>query len=309
MSVDSLFKDAHTKTILAPMAGYTDFAFREICHDYGVGLTVTEMVSSKALVMNSELSRKMLFRLKGDSPAFCQIFGHEPDVMADSVQIDEIKQYDGVDINMGCPMPKIYNNGEGSALMNNLPLASEIISAVKESGKAVSVKFRIGLDGDRIIASEFAKMCEDSGADMITVHGRTRDKIYAGGVNYGAVAQAKNAVKIPVIANGGVFCKDDAERLMRETGADGVAVARGAMYSPWIFAEICGKPVLDKKQLILSQLKDTREYFGERFACVFMRKMISFYIKGTQNSAKLRVRLFQCQTTGETEEILKSIDL
>ncbi len=295
---------------LAPLAGYTNAVFRQMCYELGAGLTVTEMVSAKGLCYDNEKTKDLLTVTHGyKGIKACQIFGSDPEMMRRAAESEAIAPFALIDINMGCPMPKIYNNGEGSALMNNLPLASEIISAVKESGKAVSVKFRIGLDGDRIIASEFAKMCEDSGADMITVHGRTRDKIYAGGVNYGAVAQAKNAVKIPVIANGGVFCKDDAERLMRETGADGVAVARGAMYSPWIFAEICGKPVPDKKQLILSQLKDTREYFGERFACVFMRKMISFYIKGTQNSAKLRVRLFQCQTTGETEEILNSIDL
>ena len=136
-------------------------------------------------------------------------------------------------------MPKIYNNGDGSALMNNLPLAEKIIAAAKSGGKAVTVKFRIGLHENNIIAAEFARMCEGAGADLITVHGRTREKIYSGEVNYGAIAAAKNAVKIPVIANGGVFCKADADRLLNATGADGVAVARGAMHAPWIFAEIC----------------------------------------------------------------------
>ena len=147
-------------------------------------------------------------------------------------------------------------------------------------------------------------MCEGAGADLITVHGRTRDKIYAGGVNFKAIAEAKNAVKIPVIANGGVFCNADAEILMAETGADGVAVARGAMYAPWIFAEIAGKPLPDKKELCLSQLDQTLKYYGERFACVFMRKMIGFYLKGTPNAVQTKVRLFKASTTAEVKEIL-----
>ncbi len=295
---------------LAPLAGYTNAVFRQMCFELGAGLTFTEMVSAKGLCYDNDKTKELLTVTSGYSGVkACQLFGSDPEVMSRAAESEAVAGFKLIDINMGCPMPKIYNNGEGSALMNDLPLASKIISSVKKSGKAVSVKFRIGLDGGRIIASEFAKMCEASGADMITVHGRTRDRIYAGGVNFKAVAQAKNAVKIPVIANGGVFDKESAEQLMRETGADGIAVARGAMYSPWIFSEICGKPVPDKKQLVLRQLKDTREYFGERFAYVFMRKMISFYIKGSPNSSQTKVKLFQARTTDEVEEILNLLDL
>ena len=209
---------------------------------------------------------------------------------------------------MGCPVPKIYKNGEGSALMNELPLAAKIISECKKSGKYVSVKFRIGLDESRIISAGFAKMCEDAGADMITVHGRTRDKIYAGEVNFKEIAAAKKAVKIPVLANGGIFCKEDAEKLIEETGADGFAVARGAMYKPWIFAEITGLENYDKKSIVLGQLQKTKEIYGERFACVFMRKMIAFYLKGAPNASFYKEKLFKAATCEEVENILNGLE-
>ncbi len=295
---------------LAPLAGYTNAVFREMCHGLGAGLTFTEMVSAKGLTYDNKKTKDLLFITPSYSGIkACQLFGSDPDVIERAAKSAAVAPFDLIDINMGCPMPKITGNGEGSALMNNLPLASKIISAVKKSGKAVSVKFRIGLDDNSIIAAEFAHMCEDAGADMITVHGRTRDKIYADGVNFKAVSAAKNAVKIPVIANGGVFAKQDAETLISETGADGIAVARGAMYSPWVFAEITGKPVPDKKLLILKQIEDTRSIYGERFACVFMRKMVAFYIKGMPNSSTVKLNLFNCASCEEVKDILISLDL
>ena len=292
---------------LAPLAGYTNAVFRKMCYDLGAGLTVTEMVSAKGLYYKSEKTKLLLALPDGyRGIKACQIFGCDPMVMEWASKSEDLQPFDLIDINMGCPMPKIYNNGEGSALMNDLSLAGRIISAVKKSGKAVSVKFRTGLTEDSIISAEFAKMCEDSGADMICVHGRVRDKIYAGEVNFKAVADAKNAVSIPVIANGGVFSRADAERLMDETGADGIAIARGAMYSPWIFADILGEEY-DKKSLILRQIDDTREMLGERFACVFMRKMVAFYLKGEPNATILRQCLFKCKTTEEVEREVEDI--
>ncbi len=293
---------------LAPLAGYTNAVFRQMCYDLGAGLTVTEMVSAKGLCYNSEKTRDLL----STTPAYggikaCQLFGSEPEYMERAVKSGAVAPFGIIDINMGCPMPKIYNNGDGSALMNNLPLAEKIIAAAKSGGKAVTVKFRIGLHENNIIAAEFARMCEGAGADLITVHGRTREKIYSGEVNYGAIAAAKNAVKIPVIANGGVFCKADADRLLNATGADGVAVARGAMHAPWIFAEICGKPVPDKKALILKQIDDTVKYYGERFACVFMRKMCAFYIKGVPNCTEIKIKLFKASATDEVKEIIQML--
>ena len=282
---------------LAPLAGYTNAVFREMCFGFGAGLTFTEMVSAKGLCYKSENTAALLYV----TPSYggiraVQLFGGEPDFMRRAAESEHIAPFDVIDINMGCPVPKIYNNGEGSALMNDLPRAAKIIGACKASGKRVTVKFRIGVSPNKIIAADFAKMCEDSGADMITVHGRTRDKMYAGEVNFAQIAAAKRAVKIPVIANGGVFCEADAVRLMQETGADGVMVARGAMYAPWIFSELTGAPVPDKRQVVLKQLQNTLSLYGERFALVFMRKMAAFYTKGTANSSALRQRLFSCET-------------
>ncbi len=300
----------HTKNnvFLAPLAGYTNSVFRKMCFDFGAGLTFTEMVSAKGLYYGSEKTEELLDVAEGYAGIkACQIFGKEPEIMRCACESEALAPFELIDINMGCPMPKIYKNGEGSALMADLPLAEKIISECKKSGKAVSVKFRIGLDENSIISAEFAKMCEGAGADMITVHGRTRDKIYAGEVDFAQIAAAKNSVKIPVIANGGVFCKEDADKLMRETGADGVTVARGALYSPWIFAEITGEPAADKLQAVQTQLELTRRRMGEKFACVFMRKMISFYLKGQKNSAAVRLKLMQCRTTEEVESILRTL--
>ena len=302
----------HTKNnvFLAPLAGYTNAVFREMCFNLGAGLTFTEMVSAKGLCYKSEKTEELLLVTEGYSGVkACQIFGCEPEYMRRACESQALAPFDLIDINMGCPVPKIYKNGEGSALLNDFDLASKIISECKKSGKAISVKFRIGLDESRIVAGQFAKMCEDAGADMITVHGRTRDKIYSGEVNFKEIAAAKNAVKIPVIANGGVFNLDDADKLINETGADGIAVARGAMYSPWVFAEITGTPVTDKKALIEKQLNDTEKLFGERFACVFMRKMIGFYLKGSRGATAYKERLFKCQTCEEVKKVLKEINL
>jgi nifR3 family TIM-barrel protein len=302
----------HTENnvFLAPLAGYTNAVFRQICFDLGAGLTFTEMVSAKGLCYNSEKTRELL----SVTPEYggikaCQIFGSDPEIMRRAAESEDLAPFDLIDINMGCPMPKIYNNGEGSALMGNLALAERVISAVKKSGKAVSVKFRIGLTEDKLISAEFAKMCEGAGADLITVHGRTRDKIYAGGVNVQQIAAAKNAVKIPVIANGGVFSWQDAQTLLARTGADGIALARGALYNPWLFCDITKTPVGDKIADVKAQLRATQKLYGERFACVFMRKMLSFYLKGQKNSAALRATLMQCADCTQILQILDTVSL
>lgn len=294
---------------LAPLAGYTNAVFREMCLKLGAGLTFTEMVSAKGLCYGSKNTEDLLYITPSyDGVKACQIFGADPEVMKRASCSEKLAPFDLIDINMGCPVPKIYSNGEGCALMNDMSLASKIIRACKSSGKRVSVKFRTGITGDRPITADFAKMCEESGADMITVHGRSKDKMYAGEVNYAEIALAKKAVKIPVIANGGVFEAKDAFLLMERTGADGVMVARGAMYSPWIFCEICDTPIPDKQKLILKQLDDTLALSGERFALVFMRKMAAFYTKGGQNSSVLRQKLFACDTISKLREMIEKID-
>ena len=292
----------------APLAGYTNAVFRQILFDLGAGLTFCEMVSAKGLYYGSEKTKELLKIPEnyGGIKA-CQLFGSDPEIMYGAAAGEDIALFDLIDINMGCPMPKIFNNGEGSALMDNFPLAEKIIKAVKRSGKAVSVKFRTGLTADKIIASEFAKLCEGAGADMICVHGRTRDKIYAGEVDFDAIAAAKKAVKIPVIANGGVFNVADAERLFGETGADGIMIARGALYKPQIFAEIAKKPAPDKRRLYLNMLKGMLKEYGERFAVVYTRKMVAFSLKGEKGAAEMKVKLFNASSPEELENLINVI--
>lgn len=293
---------------LAPLAGYTNAVFRDMCYRLGAGLTFTEMVSAKGLCYGSEGTRELLYI----SPDYrgvnaCQLFGGDPEYMERAAKSEYLASFEIIDINMGCPVPKVFKNGEGSALMADFDRASKIIKACKKSGKAVTVKFRTGLTGDKLVTRDFAKMCEDGGADLITIHGRTRDKIYSGEVNFAQIESAKSAVKIPVIANGGIFSPKDADELMNKTGADGVALARGAMYNPFLFAEIMGTHISDKKEVIRKQLYDTYAIYGERFATVYMRKMIGFYIKGTPNAVAVRERLLKCSSLSEIESELNSI--
>ena len=280
---------------LAPLAGYTNCVFRQMCFDFGAGLTFTEMVSAKGLVYDSSATRELL----SVTPEYSgikavQLFGGDPYYMRRAAESREIAPFDLIDINMGCPVPKIFKNGEGSALMADIPRAQSIVREVAKAGKPVSVKFRTGLSGDKLVTRDFALAMQDAGASLITVHGRTRDKIYSGPVNFDEIAAAKRAVDIPVIANGGVFSVADADELIQNTGADGVAVARAAMYDPYIFCALARVPVPDKKQAIRTQLLRTREVFGERFATVFMRKMIAFYIKGMPSSSAVKQALFMC---------------
>ena len=291
---------------LAPRAGYTNAVFREMCYRLGAGLTFTEMVSAKGLCYGSKNTEELLFVTPTyDGIKAVQLFGSDPEYMRRAATSEQIVPFDLIDINMGCPVPKIFNNGEGSALLDDMPRASAIIKACKQSGKPVSVKFRIGITEQKLVAEDFAKMCEDSGADMITVHGRTRDKMYAGQVNFVEIEKVKRAVKIPVIANGGVFCYEDMQNLLCNTGADGVMVARGAMYAPWIFCSLTGRPEPDRTELVLKQLEDTLSLFGERFALVFMRKMAAFYTKGRRGSSALRERLFMCNSIPELRSLIE----
>ncbi len=295
---------------LAPLAGYTNAVFRDMCYRLGAGLTFTEMVSAKGLCYGSAGTKELLIYLPeyGGIRA-CQLFGSEPEYLERAAKSEEIAPFELIDINMGCPVPKIFKNGEGSALLADIKLAERIVKAVKSSGKRVSVKFRTGISEGNLVTEEFARTMEGAGADMITIHGRTREKVYSGEVNYAEIERAKKAVKIPVIANGGVFSPEDAANLMERTGADGVMLARGAMYNPFLFAEITGTPAGDKRAHIERQLDLTYKYYGDRFATVYMRKMIGFYIKGSSGAAQMRLKLLSCNSREEIEGVLSQIKL
>jgi tRNA-dihydrouridine synthase len=208
---------------------------------------------------------------------------------------------------MGCPVPKIYKNGEGSALLENPKLAEKIVAECVKSGKIITVKMRIGIHEGEYVTEEFARRMEGAGASLLTIHGRTKDKIYAGDVHFDEIAAAKKAVKIPVIANGGVFSNTEAERLINETGADGVMVARAALFNPQIFCEITDTPAEDKWTMFEKQLKWTGQVCDEHFTTVFMRKMAAFYVKGERGAAAYKERLFQAQNPEEVYAIAKEI--
>ena len=297
----------HNNVFLAPLAGYTNYAFRRLCKGYGAGLCYTEMVSAKGLKYGSENTKELLYTDDNEGLCAAQIFGSEPAIMRAACEHEALAPFPIIDINMGCPVPKIYKNGKGSALLENPLLAEKIVRECVKSGKTVTVKFRIGISADMLITTEFAQRMEGAGASLITIHGRTKDKIYAGEVNYAEIAAAKKAVNIPVIANGGVFSEADGKRLLSETGADGIMVARAALFDPQIFCALTQTAGEDKLQMFEKQVKWTRQVCDERFTTVFMRKMAAFYVKGTRGAAGYKERLFAAQTPDEVLAIAKEI--
>ena len=298
---------AENNVFLAPLAGYTNYPFRRLCKGYGAGLCYTEMVSAKGLKYGSENTAELLYTDENEGEVAVQIFGSDPEIMRVACEHEKVAPFKVVDINMGCPVPKIYKNGEGSALLENPLLAENIVKACVKSGKIITVKFRIGVRENEYITKEFAKRMAGAGASLLTIHGRTRDKMYAGEVHFEEIAAAKRAVEIPVIANGGVFSNTDAERLMGETGADGVMVARAALFNPQVFCELTGKPRESKLATFEKQLKWTEQVFDERFTTVFMRKMAAFYVKGERGAAAFKERLFQANSPSEVLSIAREI--
>ena len=294
--------------LCAPLAGYTDFAFRRLCYRFGAGLCFTEMVSAKGLLYGSEATRLLLYRGADEPQTAAQLFGGDPSVMGGACQHEALRDFAAIDINMGCPVPKVYKNGEGSALLADFSRAAAVIEACKRSGKTISVKFRIGLDERHIVAADFARLCEDAGADMITVHGRTRDKMYAGEPDYAAIAAAKRAVRIPVVANGGIFTRADALAMLDRTGADGVMLARAAMYCPHVFAEVLGADgAWDRRAAIEQQIGDMLPVYGEGYTLVQMRKMAAFYLRGSRDAAKWRGQLFACPDLPALRALVREI--
>ncbi len=292
---------------LAPMAGYTNYPFRAMCLGLGAGLAFTEMVSAKGLAFGSEETKRLLLTGEEEPIKAAQLFGSVPFILRGACESEDLAPFDLIDLNMGCPMPKIVKNGDGSALMENPKLAESIIKECVKSGKRISVKFRTGIkEGDKM-AAEFAKMCEGAGACMITVHGRVRKKIYSGPCDIAQIEAAKAAVKIPVIGNGNVWNDKDFRKMIDRTGVDGVMIARAALYRPQVFSEITEQdepPFLD---IFLKQLFSTAEIYGERFACIHMRKMAAFYVKGKRGAAAMKRALFAAETVGEVERLAREI--
>ena len=293
---------------LAPLAGYTNYPFREIALQSGAGFAFTEMVSAKGLCYGSENTKELLYTSENERGRVgVQIFGSDPAFMRRAAESEELSAFEIVDINMGCPVPKIYKNGEGSALLENPRLAERVVEETAKSGKIVTVKCRIGVSRERIVAEEFCKRMEGAGARAITVHGRTRADMYSGEPDYKAIAAVKNAVSVPVIANGGVFSAKDAEIMMERTGADGVEIARAALYDPQIFCEFSGEKRKPLFEMVKRQTEETEKLYGERFATVFMRKMCAFYLRGKRGAAAYKARLFECKTPTEVIVLAREI--
>lgn len=293
---------------LAPLAGYTNYPFREIALQSGAGFAFTEMVSAKGLCYGSENTKELLYTSENERGRVgVQIFGSDPAFMRRAAESEELSAFEIVDINMGCPVPKIYKNGEGSALLENPRLAERVVEETAKSGKIVTVKCRIGISRERIVAEEFCKRMEGAGARAITVHGRTRADMYSGEPDYKAIAAVKNAVSVPVIANGGVFSAKDAESMMEKTGADGVEIARAALYDPQIFCEFSGEKRKPLFEMVKRQTEETEKLYGERFATVFMRKMCAFYLRGKRGAAAYKARLFECKTPTEVIALAREI--
>lgn len=297
--------ETDNNVFLAPLAGFSDFAMRKICSDYGAGLTFTEMVSCKGILYDNENTKILLKKTDGEKISCAQIFGNDPDIMLEAIKRPPLCDFDVIDVNFGCPMPKIYQNGEGSALLKNPSLAEKIVAWCKKSGKPITCKMRIGLTENSINGLEFATALENGGADMITVHGRTREKIYAGDIHGEEIAKIVAKVKIPVIANGGIFTKADADKVMTETGADGVMLARGALEKPWLFAEILNNPYsADKKDLIFRHVDLLKTVYDDRTVAVTFRKQLCLYLKGEKNSAELKQKVLTLNSTDEIKREL-----
>ncbi len=302
--------------ILAPMAGVTDLPFRLLCREQGVGLLCMEMVSAKAIQYNNKNTKALLEIHPEEPPVSLQLFGSEPDVISEiAKQIEELP-FSILDINMGCPVPKIVRNGEGSALMKNPKLVHEIVSkTVKAIQKPVTVKIRKGFDDSCINAVEIAKIIEDAGAAAVAVHGRTREQFYSGKADWDIIRRVKEAVSIPVIGNGDVVSGESAIAMQRETGCDGVMIGRGAQGNPWIFSELLeyektGKmperPSLEEiRKMILRHAQLQLEYKGEYLGIREMRKHVAWYTTGLPNSAKLRAEINAVETYEQLESLLK----
>ncbi len=307
------------KLCLAPMAGVADAAFRVVCREQGAAYAVSEMISAKALMLQDGKTRTLLRRFPSDAPLGVQLFGSEPETMADAAKkARDISGCEIIDVNMGCPVGKVVRNGEGSALMRDLPLAGRILEAVvKAAGVPVTVKFRKGWDGGSVNAVELARLAEQAGVSALCIHGRTRTQSYAGRADWEIIRKVKEAVSIPVIANGDVFEPEDVPRILKVTGADLVMIGRGAMGNPWLFSR--GQAALEGREVppmpkararadaAEKQFRLALEIKGEKIACLEARKHLCWYLRGVPYASYAKGEINKAETVKDVERCLDLI--
>ena len=300
---------------LGPMAGVTDLPFRLLCKEQGAGLIYTEMVSAKGIYYNNKNTESLLCVEEEERPVALQLFGEDPYIMSEMAKRIEERNFDILDINMGCPVPKVVNNGEGSALLKNPKRVGEIVEAISKAiKKPVTVKIRKGFSAEEANAPEIAKIAQESGAAAVAVHGRTREQYYSGKADWNIIRQVKEAVHIPVIGNGDVFTPQDAKRMLEETGCDGIMIARGAQGNPWIFkqvehylstGELLAKPSIEEVvQMMLRHANAQLAFKGEYIGMREMRKHVAWYTVGYPHSAKLRGDINAVESVAELEDLM-----
>lgn len=308
--------ELENNVILAPMAGVTDLPFRLLCREQGAGLICMEMVSAKAISFHNRNTEALLEIAPQEHPVSLQLFGSDPGIISEIAAYIEERPFDILDLNMGCPVPKVTGNGEGSALMRNPKLVEQIVTkTVRAIKKPVTVKIRKGFTENEVNAVEIARIAEASGASAVAIHGRTREQYYSGTADWDIIRQVKEAVKIPVIGNGDVDSPEKAEKMLKQTGCDGVMIGRAARGNPWIFHQVSAylkegiiPPRPDQKQVYAMMLRHARmqlEHKGEYTGIREMRKHISWYTAGYPNSARLRAAVNEVESYEQLEELLQ----
>ncbi len=308
------------RTILAPMAGVSDLPFRLLCHEQGAGLVCMEMISAKAITYQNKNTRLLLETLPQEHPVSLQLFGHEPEVMARACEMIEGESFDLLDINMGCPVPKIVNNKEGSALMQDPALIEALVkAAVAHTSRPVTVKLRKGFDEQHLNASECAKAAEAGGASAVAIHGRTRPQMYMGKADWNTIKEVVSAVSIPVFGNGDVVDGASARQMLEETGCQAIMIGRAAQGNPWIFAQVnhyletgeeLPKPARQEIiQMVLRHAQLQRQHKGENVGMREMRKHVAWYMAGFPGAAKVRGQVNCVTTFEELEKLLENLSL
>lgn len=290
---------------LAPMAGVSEVGFRHACKMAGADLTFTEMVSSKALMYESQKTKDLLIASELEDVKAVQLFGHEPEVMASACMREELQKFDLIDINFGCPAPKIVNNGDGSALLKDLKLLEQIVGkCAKATNKPISCKFRLGYGANDNIAVQVAKICENAGAKMLTVHGRTRAQMYSGQVDLESIAKVKASVKIPVVGNGDIIDYESYLNMLK-TGVDAVMIGRGALGDPNIFNRLKKQPETDLFELVKQHILELSKHYNDRYINVTMRKHLLWYVGGIKNATEIKQ---QIATSDNIQQSLKLVE-